>query len=71
MHSYDVIEYLLTVDPRIMNLGRGQVVSVLAFYTDDSSLNLTKAYSFSGNVCLKRMDINKKRLGLAHLLKRS
>ena len=31
MHSYDVIEYLLTVDPRIMNLGRGQVVSVLAY----------------------------------------
>ena len=71
MHSYDVIEYLLTVDPRIMNLGRGQVVSVLAFYTDDSSLNLTKAYSFSGNVCFKRTDINKNSLGLAHLLKRS
>ena len=51
--------------------GSGQVVSVLAFHSDDSSLNAAEVYSFYSVGCLKRKKINKKRLGLAHLLKNS
>ena len=46
--------------------GGGQVVSMLAFYSDDPSLNPAEAYSFSETLCLKRMKIKQKRPGLAH-----
>ena len=45
------------------------MVSVLAFYSDGPSSNPAEAYSFSLILCLKRMKINKKRPGLAHLKK--
>ena len=52
-----------------MDRGGGQVVSVLAFYSDDPSSNLANAKSFYVKLCLKRPEINKKRPGLAHLIK--
>ena len=46
----------------------GQVVSILAFYSDDLCSNPFEAYSFFCKICLlKRTKINKKRPGLAHL----
>ena len=49
--------------------GRGgaQVVSVLASYSADPSLNLAEVYSFYSVNILKRTKINKKRPGLANL----
>ena len=38
----------------------GQVVSILAFYSDDLSSNPAEAYSFSEKLCLKWTKINKK-----------
>ena len=47
--------------------GGGQVVSMLAFYSDDPSLNPAEAYSFLCKNCVwKRTKINKKRTELAH-----
>ena len=48
------------------NLGRGggQVVSVLAFYSDDPSSNPAEVYNFSVKLLLKRMKINKKEAGV-------
>ena len=51
------------IDSNIMGRGGGQVVSVLAFYSDDLSSNPAEACSFSGIFCLKRMNINKKEAG--------
>ena len=50
--------------------GGGQVVSVLAFYSDDPSSNPAEVFNFSVKLLLKRTKINKKRPGLAHLKKR-
>ena len=50
-------------------LGRGsggQVVSLLAFYSDDLSSNTAEVNNFSGKLNLKTMKINKKRPGLDH-----
>ena len=49
--------------------GGGQVVSVLAFYSDDPSSNPAEVYNFSVKLLLKRTKIYKKRPGLAHLKK--
>ena len=49
--------------------GGGQVLSVLAFYSDDPSSNPTEVYNFSVKLLMKRTKINKKRPGLAHLKK--
>ena len=49
-----------------MGCGGGQVVSVLAFYSDNPSSNPAEVYNFSVKLLLKRMKINKKRPGLAH-----
>ena len=46
--------------------GGGQVVSVLAFYSDDPSSNPAEVYNFSVKLLLKRTKINKKEAGLAH-----
>ena len=43
--------------------GGGQVVSVLAFYSDDPSLNPAEVYSFYSVNCLKRTKINEKEAG--------
>ena len=52
----------------MVDVGRGsQVVSVLAFYSNDPSLNPAKVYSFYSVKCLKRSKIIKKRLGMAIL----
>ena len=48
-----------------MGRGGGQVVSVLAFYSDDPSLNPADVYNFSVKLLLKRMKINKKEAGVA------
>ena len=52
-----------------MGRGGGQVVSVLAFYSDDPSSNPAEVYNFSVKLLLKSTKINKKRPGLAHLKK--
>ena len=44
--------------------GGGQVVSVLAFYSDDPSLNPAEVYNFSVKLLLKRTKINKKEAGV-------
>ena len=41
--------------------GGGQVVSVLAFYSNDPSSNPAEVYNFSVKLLLKRTKINKKR----------
>ena len=46
-----------------MGSGGGRVVSVLAFYSDDTSSNPAEVYSFYSVNCLKRTKINKKRPG--------
>ena len=51
---------------KAMARGGGQVVSVLAFHSDDLSSNPAEVYNFSVKLYLKRTKINKKRLGLAH-----
>ena len=58
-----------TLDNLSLSLGRGggQVVSVLAFYSDDPSSNPAEVYNFfSVKLLLKRTKINKKEAGLAH-----
>ena len=50
-----------------MGRGGGQVVSMLAFYSDDPSSNPTDVYNFSVKLLLKRTKINKKTPGLAYL----
>ena len=49
---------------RSMGRGGGQVVSVLAFYSDDTSSNPAEVYSFSVILCLKRTKINKNEAGV-------
>ena len=44
--------------------GGGQVVSVLAFYSDYPSSNPTEVYNFSVKLLLKRTKINKKEAGV-------
>ena len=44
-----------------MGRGGGQVVSVLAFYSDNPSSNPAEVYNFSVKLLLKRTKINKKR----------
>ena len=44
----------------------GQVVGVLAFYSDNPSLNPAEAYNFSVIFVFEKNEKNKKRPGLAH-----
>ena len=44
--------------------GGGLVVSVLALYSDDPSLNPTEVYNFSVKLLLKRMKIKQKEAGV-------
>ena len=44
-----------------MGRGGGQVVSVLAFYSDNPSSNPAEVYNFSIKLLLERTKINKKR----------
>ena len=52
-------------------MGRGQVVSMLAFYSDDPSSNPAEDDSFYSLNCLKSTKINEKRLAMAHLGKKA
>ena len=52
-----------------MGCGGGQVVSVLAFYSNNPSSNPAEAYSFSVILCLKRTEKNKKEAGVGPLKK--
>ena len=47
-----------------MGCGGGQVVSVLAFYSDDPSSNPAEVYNFSVKLLLKRTKINGKEAGV-------
>ena len=44
-----------------MGRGGGQVVIVLAFYSDDPSLNPAEAYSFFCKIVFEKNEKNKKR----------
>ena len=48
--------------------GGGQVVSILAIYSDNLSSNPTEVYSFYSESCSKTTKINKKGPGMAHFL---
>ena len=47
----------------------GQVVSLLAFYSDDPSSNHVELYNFAVILSSKRTKISKKRPDLSHFLK--
>ena len=61
-----ISKYLLVINTRYVFTAK-QVVSVLAFYSDDPSLNPGKAWSFLQNFCLKRTN-NPKEAGWAYLI---
>ena len=46
--------------------GGGQVVSVLAFFSDDPSSNPAEAYSFSVNLVFEKNENTQKRPGLVY-----
>ena len=50
-----------------MGCGGGQVVSVLAYYSDNPSSNPTEAYSFFYKIVFEKNEINKKRPTLDHI----
>ena len=50
--------------------GGGQVVSVLAFYSDGPSSNPAEVYNFSVKLLFKRTKINKKEAGVGPFLKK-
>ena len=50
--------------------GGGLVVSVLALYSDDPSLNPTEVYNFSVKLLLKRTKINTKEAGVGPFFKK-
>ena len=54
---------------KIKTLGRGggQVVRVLAFYSDDLSLNPAEAYIFSVKFVFEKNESKQKRPGMDHL----
>ena len=62
---------LLSISSSVYTWGRccGQVVSVLAYKSDDPSLNLADAYSFSVKFVLEKNKNKQKEVGLAHLRK--
>ena len=49
--------------------GGGQVVSMLAFYSDNPSSNPAEAYSFFCKIVFEKVENKQKRPGLAHVLK--
>ena len=51
-----------------LSRGGGQVVSVLAFYSDDPSSNPAEVYNFSIKLLLKRTKINQKEAGVGPLI---
>ena len=50
--------------------GGGQVVSMLAFNSDNPSLNPAEAYSFSVKFVFEKNENRQKEAGLAHFLKK-
>ena len=56
------------LEVRLIRPGRGggQVVSMLAFYSDDPSWNPAEIHNFTLKLYLKRTKINKKRPWLLH-----
>ena len=64
---YDLIKILKLRGKRLWLLlgsgGGGQVVSMLAFYSVDPSLNPAQVYSFNSVNCLKRTKINQTGIG--------
>ena len=63
---------IVDIQTMTSSLGRGggQVVSVLAFYSDDPSSNPAEVYNFSVKLLLKRTKINKKEAGVGPFLKK-
>ena len=53
-----------------MGRGGGQVVSMLALYSEDLSSNPAEVLDFSVELCLKRTKINKKEAGVGPFFKK-
>ena len=53
-----------------MSRGGGQVVSVLAFYSDDPSSNLAEAYSFSLKFVFEKNENKQNVVGVGPFLKK-
>ena len=56
---------------RVPGRGGSQVVSVLAFYSDDPSSNPAEAYSFFCKIVFEKNKNEQKEAGLAHFFKRT
>ena len=71
-YSYTHIREVGTVCSikKLLGRGGGQVISELAFYSDDPSSNPIEVYSFSVILCLKRTKINEKETGVGPLFKK-
>ena len=61
-------EWVLKVQP--LGRGCGQVVSVLAFYSNNPSLNLTDAYIFSVKFVFKKNENKQKEAGFGPFSKK-
>ena len=70
MSKISVQNYATPTLVHSMGRGGGQVVSVLAFYSDDPSSNPAEVYNFSVKLLLKRTKINKKEAGVGPFLKK-
>ena len=70
---YGLYDLLNNRDKHLGSKGRGggQVVSVLALYSDDPSSNPAEVYSFSVILCLKRTKINKNEAGVGPPFKKN
>ena len=53
-----------------MSRGGGQVVSVLAFYSDDPSSNLAEAYSFSLKFVFEKNENKQNEVGVGPFFKK-
>ena len=60
----DKFDFLPIFKQKYSGHGGGQVVSMLAFYSNDPSLNPADAYSFCCYIVFERMKINKKEAGV-------
>ena len=61
-------KYPINVLPEFGGRGGGEVVSMLAFYSDDPSSNPADAYSFSVKFVVEK-DKNEQKRGLGHFKK--
>ena len=70
-YSKSAFEYHANLKTNIfLGRGGGQVVSMLALYSDDLSSNPAEVLDFSVELCLKRTKINKKEAGVGPFFKK-